>query len=87
MQSQRLAPEALLRAERADARSVKTTGAAASVHAADVGRALRYAGAPRPPAARPQSTVTFLNGRKSDISIWWTHAARVARRIVDMLRS
>jgi hypothetical protein len=38
-----------------------------------VGRALRYAGAPRPPAARNLTAVTFLNGRKSDISIWWTH--------------
>src|SRR5690242_3397959 len=29
--------------------------------------ALRYAGAPRPPAARPPMSVTFLNGRESDI--------------------
>jgi len=34
--------------------------------------ALRYAKAPRPPAARaPQPRVTFLNDRNSDISIWW----------------
>jgi hypothetical protein len=25
------------------------------------------------PAARPQPTVTFLNGRYGDISKWWTH--------------
>jgi hypothetical protein len=23
--------------------------------------------------ARPRPTVTFVNGRNSDISIWWTH--------------
>jgi len=44
------------------------------VHAADGGRALRYAMAPRPPAARPEPKVTFLNGRKGDISKWWTHS-------------
>jgi hypothetical protein len=48
MQSQQVASQALPRAERADARSVKTTGAASSVHAADGGRALRYAKAQRP---------------------------------------
>jgi hypothetical protein len=34
---------------------------------------IERAEAPRPPAARPPPTVTFLNGRNSDISIWWTH--------------
>jgi len=38
----------------------QTTGAAASPRASDVGRALRYAGAPRPPAARPQPQWHFF---------------------------
>ena len=64
-------------AERADARSVKTTSAASSVHAAGVGRALRYAEGFAPARRRPQPTVTFLNGRNSDISIWWTQGPKV----------
>ena len=52
----------LLRAERADARSVKTTSAASSVHAPGVGRALRYAEG-FAPARRPAPT-------DSDISKW-----------------
>jgi hypothetical protein len=39
---------------------VKTTSAAASVDATDVGWPLRYAKAPRPTAAQRQRTVTFL---------------------------
>jgi hypothetical protein len=76
MQHQHVASQALLRAERAERPLGKTTGAASNVRAADVGRALRYAKAPRPPAARPQPTVTFLIGGNSDISKWWTQNSR-----------
>jgi hypothetical protein len=73
MQSQQVASQALLRAERADARSEKTTGAASSVDAADGGWALRYAGGSAPVRHPILTTVTFLNGRNRDIFIWWTH--------------
>jgi hypothetical protein len=72
MQSRLVVSQALLRAERADAHSVEQRVRRQASMLAGVGRALRYAKAPRPPAARPQPTVTFLNGRNSDISIWWT---------------
>ena len=62
MQSRLVVSRTLLRAERADARSVKTTSAASSVHAAGVGRALRYAEG-FAPARRPAPT-------DSDISKW-----------------
>ena len=39
--------------------------------AAGAGRTLRYAGGSAPARRRPLTvTVTFLNGRKSDICIW-----------------
>jgi hypothetical protein len=53
MQTQLIASQLFYEPSALDARSVKTTGAASSVRAADVGRALRYAKAPRPPATRP----------------------------------
>jgi hypothetical protein len=62
MQSRLVVSRAFLRAERADARSVKTTSAASSVHAAGVGRALRDAEGSAP-ARRPAPT-------NSDISKW-----------------
>src|SRR5467141_4094471 len=56
----------------------RATGAASSVRASRAGRALRDAGAPRPPAARPQPTVTFLNCTITDISIWRGHGSAPA---------
>src|SRR6516164_6533942 len=65
--------EALLRAERADARSVKqSVRFQPSMPRTSVGRCATP-GASHPPAVRTQSTVTFLNGRNGDICIWWTH--------------
>ena len=41
--------------------------------ASGAGRTLRYAGGAAPAHRPTPMTVTFLNGRKSDISKWWTH--------------
>jgi hypothetical protein len=49
--------------------------AASGVHAAGVGRALRYPGGSAPAGHPILTTVTFLNGRNRDIFIWWTHGA------------
>ena len=48
----------------------QTAGAVSPVRTAGGDGPLRYAGASRPPAVHP---VTFVNGRDSDICIWWTH--------------
>ena len=64
--------QALLRAERADARSVNNNGCGFKrpCRGRRSGAALRQGSAPaRRPT--PQPRVTFLNDRNSDISIWW----------------
>jgi hypothetical protein len=58
----------------------QTTGAVAGSAQSGADRALRCAEAPRPPAARPPTAVTFLNGTEADISIWWTQCAPFNRR-------
>src|SRR6516164_9562955 len=75
--------EALLRAERADARSVKqSVRFQPSMPRTSVGRCATP-GASHPPAVRTQSTVTFLNGRNGDICIWWTHARGIVSKRAD----
>jgi hypothetical protein len=46
--------------------------------ASGAGRTLRYAAGAAPAHRPPPMTVTFLNGRKSDISKWWTHNGNVS---------
>jgi len=82
MQTQFVAPR-LLRAERADARSVKqSVRFQPSMPRTSVGRCATP-GASHPPAVRTQSTVTFLNGRNGDICIWWTHARGIVSKRAD----
>src|SRR6516162_6067082 len=71
-QGQVVVSQALLRAERADARSVNNNGCGFKrpCRGRRSGAALRQGSAPaRRPT--PQPRVTFLNDRNSDISIWW----------------
>ena len=71
-QGQLVVSQALLRAERADARSVNNNGCGFKrpCRGRRSGAALRQGSAPaRRPT--PQPRVTFLNDRNSDISIWW----------------
>ena len=46
-----------------------------SIQRAPVGRCATPGLRARPPPDPSHRGVTFLNGRKSDISIWWTHYA------------
>ena len=56
--------------------------ATASPGASGAGRTRRYAGAPRPPAARPkQRALTLLNWRKTDICILRGHFETPTRDI------
>jgi hypothetical protein len=72
MQNSDVASQPLLRAERADARSVEQrVGRQASMPRASVGRCATPGLRARPPSD-PEPEVTFLNGRTGDISIWWT---------------
>ena len=51
----------------------KTTGPVSSLRTAGAGRALRYASGSASARRPTPAAVTFLNGRKGDISKWWTH--------------
>src|SRR5262249_23503350 len=63
-----------LRAERADARSVaQRMRLRTPLNRAPVERCATLGLRAHPPPDPDDVTVTFLNGRKSDICIWWTH--------------
>jgi len=66
-------------------RSVKTAGAVSLVRVAGAGRALRYAWAPRPPAARPKQCATDIFKLEKTLT-FVSCADNAARRRVALIK-